>query len=147
MCAVPLYPIGIVAELLNIPQATLRAWDREGLVCPRRWHGSRCYSDPDLQRLLFVRSLIDEQGFNLAGLRAYLKLYSCWSNDDCDPKYHENSDSGAKPCWKRLGKYCGLARQLDAVCSSCTQTRDHNSGLTARIRAGGADLASEDGAH
>src|SRR4030066_1239686 len=80
-----LYPIGIVADLLGIHPETLRVWDRRRLVRPNRRRGFRCYSDPDLQRLLFVRHLLDDEGFNLASARAYLKLYPCWANAGCVP--------------------------------------------------------------
>ncbi len=120
----PLYPIGIVAELMDVRPETLRVWDREGLVTPSRWRGSRCYSDADLQRMVLVRHLLDEQGFNLAAVRGYIKLYPCWPVDDCGP-CHESTTANGKPCWKRPGAYCGLADEESLLCSNCSERDSH----------------------
>ena len=120
----PLYPIGIVAELIGVRPETLRAWDRESLVTPNRWRGSRCYSDADLQRVLFVRHLLNEEGFNLAAVRGYIKLYHCWPVDDCLP-CHEIATANGKPCWKRPGAYCGLAEEESLQCSRCSERDSH----------------------
>ena len=120
MTGQPLYPIGIVAELLDVHPATLRVWDREGLVKPQRWRTSRCYSDTDLQRLLFVKHLLDDEGFNLSGVRAYLKLYSCWLTDDCTP-CHKTTTNNGKPCWKRVNAYCGLMDEHSSACKDCAE--------------------------
>ena len=126
MVSQPLYPIGIVAELLCVHPETLRVWDREGLVKPQRWRTSRCYSDADLQRLLFVKHLLDDEGLNLAGVRAYLKLYRCWSTDDCGP-CHKTTTNNGKPCWKRANAYCGLMDEESSACRACAQ-RSTNTG-------------------
>jgi MerR family transcriptional regulator/heat shock protein HspR len=120
----PLYPIGIVAELVGLRPETLRVWDREGLVKPNRWRGSRCYSDADLQRVLFVKHLLDDEGFNLAAVRGYVKLYHCWPIDECVP-CHKATKGNGKPCWKRPGTYCGLAQEESVLCSSCSERESH----------------------
>jgi DNA-binding transcriptional MerR regulator len=117
----PLYPIGIVAELVDVRPETLRVWDRdrEGLVTPKRRRGFRCYSDADLQRALFVKHLLDEEGFNVAAVRGYIRLYHCWTLSDCVP-CHEATTATGKPCWKRPGAYCGLAEEESRLCSTCS---------------------------
>jgi DNA-binding transcriptional MerR regulator len=123
-----LYPIGIVAELIGVRPETLRVWDREGLVTPSRWRGSRCYSDAGLQRVLFVKHLLDEEGLNLAAVRGYIKLYHCWPIDDCVP-CHKAATANGKPCWKRPGAYCGLAEEESLLCSSCPERDSHPTAL------------------
>jgi MerR family transcriptional regulator/heat shock protein HspR len=120
----PLYPIGIVAELVGVRPETLRLWDREGLVTPKRWRRSRCYSDADLQRVLFVKHLLEEERFNLAAVRGYIKLYHCWPLGDCVP-CHEAAAANGKPCWKRPGTHCGLAAEESLVCSTCSERDSH----------------------
>ena len=120
----PLYPIGIVAELIGVRPETLRVWDRQGLVTPNRWRGSRCYSDADLQRVLFVRHLLNEEGLNLAAVRGYIKLYHCWPIDDCIA-CHKATTGNGKPCWKRPGAYCGLAEEESLQCSGCSERDSH----------------------
>jgi MerR family transcriptional regulator/heat shock protein HspR len=124
----PLYPIGIVAELIGVRPETLRAWDREGLVKPNRWRGSRCYSDADLQRVLFVKHLLEDEGLNLAAVRGYIRLYHCWPIDDCLP-CHKVTTANGKPCWKRPGAYCGLADEESLSCSSCSERDSHATAL------------------
>ncbi len=120
-----LYAIGIVAELLEIHPETLRAWDRQGLVKPKRRRRFRCYSDPDLQRLLFVKHLLNDEGFNLAGVRAFLRLYPCWSNDDCVP-CHKSVEKNGKPCWMRPNTFCGLAAEKAGLCRACAERSSRN---------------------
>jgi MerR family transcriptional regulator/heat shock protein HspR len=124
MASQPLYPIGIVAELIGVRPETLRVWDREGLVTPKRWRRSRCYSDADLERVLFVRHLLGEEGLNLAAVRGYVKLYHCWPLGDCVP-CHDATTATGKPCWKRPGAYCGLAEEESLLCSSCSERDSH----------------------
>jgi len=60
------YPIGIVAELLNIHPRTLRIYEREGLIKPARRSGKRFFSNNDLKWLKCLRKLIHEDGFTNA---------------------------------------------------------------------------------
>ncbi|MHB1414535.1 MAG: MerR family transcriptional regulator [Chloroflexota bacterium] len=113
-----LYPIGIVAELLDLRPETIRVWDREGFVEPQRRRGLRCFSDDDVQRLAFVKHLVCDQGLNGASVRAYLDLYPCWSSDACHPRLTSAASNG-KPCWKRPNKYCGLAEGEAQTCQRC----------------------------
>lgn len=133
MASKPLYPIGIVAELIGVRPETLRVWDREGLVTPKRWRGFRCYSDADLQRLFFVKHLLDDERFNLAGARAYLRLYHCWSTDDC-ASAHSSATNNGKPCWKWPNSYCGLMDEESSVCRTCSQRLAKTSGTSLPLR-------------
>lgn len=130
-----LYPIGIVAELLGMHSETLRVWDREGLVSPQRRGRFRCFSDDDLLRLLFVKHLLEDEGFNLAGARAYLKLYPCWFSDACRPCHRSTVENG-KPCWKQPNTYCGLFDEAARVCSDCQERPPETNALPARLRGG-----------
>ena len=118
----PLYCISTVAELMDVHPETLRVWERHGLVMPARRGSWRCYSDADLQRLLFIRHLIDGWGLNLAGVQAYLRLYPCWQNDQCPSlMYTETRLPHAKPCWRRPQGYCTSTLLGAEPCGSCTR--------------------------
>jgi MerR family transcriptional regulator, heat shock protein HspR len=70
----PVYSIAVVAELVGIPEATLRLFERKGLLRPSRTEGgTRRYSDDDLARLRRVAGL-REKGINLAGIGRVLDL-------------------------------------------------------------------------
>ncbi len=71
----PVYVISVAAELADLHPQTLRAYEREGLVSPARTQGgTRRYSRRDVERLQFIRTLTQEQGLNIAGVRVVLEL-------------------------------------------------------------------------
>lgn len=71
----PVYVISVAAELSGLHPQTLRAYEREGLLTPARTQGgTRRYSQRDVERLQFIRTLTQDQGLNLAGVRVVLDL-------------------------------------------------------------------------
>jgi MerR family transcriptional regulator/heat shock protein HspR len=70
----PVYPIGVVAELLNVSVQVVRRYDDQDVVEPERSHGGqRRYSRRDIERLSHVLELADE-GISIAGIRRILDL-------------------------------------------------------------------------
>lgn len=70
----PVYVISVAAELAEMHPQTLRAYERSGLVTPRRSAGNvRRYSQRDVERLREVQRLTSE-GLNLAGVKMVLEL-------------------------------------------------------------------------
>ena len=47
--AMPLYPIGIVAELIGTTDQTLRLYEKHGLIKPARRNKNRYYSENDIK--------------------------------------------------------------------------------------------------
>lgn len=71
----PVYVISVAAELAGLHPQTLRAYEREGLLTPARTQGgTRRYSERDIERLRFIRTLTQDQGLNIAGVRVVLDL-------------------------------------------------------------------------
>lgn len=71
----PLYMISVVAELLGIHPQTLRLYEREGYVRPRRTRGgTRLYSEADVEAVRRVLHLTRELGVNLAGVEVVLEM-------------------------------------------------------------------------
>lgn len=71
----PVYVISVAADLAELHPQTLRAYEREGLLSPARTEGgTRRYSRRDVERLRFIRTLTQDQGLNLAGVRVVLEL-------------------------------------------------------------------------
>ncbi len=71
------YVISVAAELAGVHPQTLRIYERKGLVQPKRTAGnSRRYSARDVARLRLIQRLTQEQGMNLAGVRAMLEMES-----------------------------------------------------------------------
>ena len=59
--------------MLDMHPQTLRKYERLGLVRPARTVGSmRLYSHDEIERLRFIKRLVDEAGVNLAGVQQLL---------------------------------------------------------------------------
>lgn len=72
--AEPVYPIGVVAELLGTDVATVRRYDDTGVVTPgRSGAGQRRYSRNDIAQLKRAMSLSDE-GIGPPGIKRILEL-------------------------------------------------------------------------
>jgi MerR family transcriptional regulator/heat shock protein HspR len=70
----PLYTVAQATELLRVNPPTLRRWEREGLVHPRRTEGGqRRYSRRELEQLRHVAQLAGE-GVTTTGIRRVLEL-------------------------------------------------------------------------
>lgn len=114
----PVFPIGVVSELLDVHPETIRVWERYGVIKPRRRSGKRFYSETDLKRLKFIHKLTTED-LNLPAIRHYLQLYPCWEFDSCPACMHSSHLAVcAKPCWKDEGTYCQAIVGED-TCSGC----------------------------
>jgi MerR family transcriptional regulator/heat shock protein HspR len=114
----PVYPIGVVAEMLDVTPETIRSWEKTDVLNPRRRSGKRFYSDLDVARLRFIKELMSE-GLTAPGIRYYLRLYPCWEMEDCPGCMSQSESAGcAKPCWKVRGTYCKVSSNED-LCAEC----------------------------
>ncbi|HUE87687.1 MAG TPA: MerR family transcriptional regulator [Vicinamibacterales bacterium] len=67
--------ISTAARMLRMHPQTLRKYERLGLVQPSRTLGSmRLYSREEIERLRFIKRLVDDQGVNLAGVQQLLEI-------------------------------------------------------------------------
>jgi MerR family transcriptional regulator/heat shock protein HspR len=67
--------ISVAARMLDMHPQTLRKYERLGLVRPARTVGSmRLYSRDEIERLRFIKRLVDESGVNLAGVQQLLSI-------------------------------------------------------------------------
>jgi MerR family transcriptional regulator/heat shock protein HspR len=67
--------ISDAARMLDMHPQTLRKYERLGLVRPARTVGSmRLYSRGEIERLRFIKRLVDESGVNLAGVQQLLSV-------------------------------------------------------------------------
>lgn len=67
--------ISVAARRLGLHPQTLRKYERLGLVRPSRTIGSmRVYSEEELERLRFIKYLVEDLGINLAGVRQLLSI-------------------------------------------------------------------------
>jgi MerR family transcriptional regulator/heat shock protein HspR len=129
----PVFPIGVVSELLNVHPETIRVWERQGIIKPQRRSGKRFYSELDMERLQFIQRLIVEEGLNLPAIRHYLQLYPCWQSGGCPACMHRSEVATCtKPCWKEEGTYC-QAYGNEITCANCefrNESKEHKAQQT-----------------
>ena len=67
--------ISVVSEMLGVHPQTLRIYEREGFIRPKRSGGNtRLYSEEDVEKLEMVLRLTRELGVNLAGVEVILSM-------------------------------------------------------------------------
>lgn len=71
----PLFVIGVVSELVDLPIWTLRKLDELGVVQPKRIGSrTRCYSQVQIIKLNHIRYLIKEKGVNIKGVKVIIEM-------------------------------------------------------------------------
>ena len=69
------YSISAVARMFSVHQQTIRLYEKEGLITPKRSEGNtRLFSEEDIDRLEEIIYLTHELGINLAGVEVIFKL-------------------------------------------------------------------------
>ncbi len=69
------FSISAVAQMFTIHQQTIRLYEKEGLIAPKRSDGNtRLFSEEDVKRLEEVIYLTHQLGINIAGVQMILKL-------------------------------------------------------------------------
>jgi len=69
------YSISVVAKMFSVHQQTIRMYEKQGLISPKRSEGNtRLFSEEDVDRLEEVIYLTHKLGVNLAGVEIILKL-------------------------------------------------------------------------
>lgn len=96
----PVLSVGVVADLIGVCERTLRLWEEKGLITPQRneKNGRRMYSAIDIERLEFIKRLMNDQGLNIHGVKKMLKFYdNCCSKKCSNLKTCDNLwDEGAQ---------------------------------------------------
>lgn len=105
----PLYPIGIAAELVGTTDQTLRLYEKHGLLKPARRNKNRYYSDNDIKWLRCVRDLIHEKKISIEGVKRLLEYAPCWEIKGCSDECRSTCKAfidRSKPCWELARKCC-----------------------------------------
>ncbi len=69
------FSISAVAKMFSVHQQTIRLYEKQGLISPKRSDGNtRLFSEEDIDRLEEVIYLTHELGINLAGVEVIFKL-------------------------------------------------------------------------
>lgn len=95
----PVYTIGVVSRLLRVCPATLRIWEKKGLIKPERLGKNRFYSQSDVDRLKYIRELIQEKRINIEGVKTVLSTARCWEIKKCPP-----DERGSCEVYRKYGR-------------------------------------------
>ncbi len=69
------FSISAVAKMFSVHQQTIRLYEKEGLISPKRSEGNtRLFSEEDVNRLEEIIYLTHQLGINLAGVEMILRL-------------------------------------------------------------------------
>jgi MerR family transcriptional regulator, heat shock protein HspR len=79
----PLFPIGVVAELLQVTDQTLRVYEKSGIIKPCRRNKDRYYSANDIVWLKCIRRFLKEEGLNLRGIEKLMQFVPCYEISPC----------------------------------------------------------------
>ena len=110
--------ISQVTRILGISPTVLRAWERERLVTPRRTEsGYRVFSPEDMQRLHRIRSLIQDEGLNPAGVRRLLESEGDFPQERASPPLPRVHDR-IQMLRKRMGMSLRMLAKMSGLSAS-----------------------------
>ncbi len=116
----PLYPIGIVAELIGTTDQTLRLYEKHGLIKPARRNKNRYYSENDIKWLRCLRDLIHNRKISIQGIKKLMEYAPCWEITECSEERRNNCTAfidKTKPCWELNRLICN--RESGKICEDC----------------------------
>ena len=71
----PIFPISVIANILQVHQRTLRIYDEENLLSPNRSpKHRRLYSLDDVERGKLIQYMTKECGLNLQGIKMVMAI-------------------------------------------------------------------------
>jgi len=118
--SLPLYPIGIVAELIGTTDQTLRLYEKHGLIKPARRNKNRFYSENNIKWLRCLRDLIHNKKISIEGIKKLLDYAPCWEINSC-PDERKGKCSAyidkTKPCWELNRMTCNT--ESGRICEDC----------------------------
>lgn len=117
---IPLYPIGIVAELIGTTDQTLRLYEKHGLIRPSRRNKNRYYSENDIKWLRCVRELIHKKKISIEGIKRLLDYAPCWEITECSEDRRNKCSAyidRTKACWELNRLICN--REDGKMCEDC----------------------------
>jgi len=104
----PIYTLSVASRLSGISVYTIQQYINKSLILPHKTSTKRnLFSEIDIERLGNIRRLIDEQGLNVAGIKALYSLIPCWILKPCNEKARERCEayeSSEFPCWEAAQK-------------------------------------------
>lgn len=99
----PIYHISAAAQILGISVHTIRMYEKEGLILPRKNKSNqRVYSKKDLDRIQCIRNAINEKKVSINGIKIIYSLIPCWEIVKCSEEERRTCEAFngfEEPCW------------------------------------------------
>jgi MerR family transcriptional regulator/heat shock protein HspR len=108
----PVYTLSTASALSGIAPHSIRQYIDKGLILPYHKETNRhLFSQIDLLRLKYIRKLLNDEGLNIAGIRALFSIIPCWAVRSCQPDEREKCqayNNDGYPCWEasEKGAHC-----------------------------------------
>ena len=116
----PIYTLEVASELSGTATHSIRQYVDRGLIIPYKKKNNRqLFSEADIGRLRWIRKLIDEQGLNVAGIKAVYSLIPCWNIKQCSEEDRTHCDayhSSTQSCWEASCKGSNCKKINCRVC-------------------------------
>ena len=107
----PLYIISVAADLVEMHPQTLRLYEKEGLLKPKRSGGkTRLYSESDVEKLRNIKHLTRDLEVNLAGVREIIKL-----RDELDVQQNHLESEIARLRLALMRELGGVAGEIESA--------------------------------
>ena len=123
----PLYPIGIVSELIGTTDQTLRLYEKHGLITPARRNKNRFYSENDIKWIKCLRDLIHVRKISIEGIKKLLEYAPCWEITGCPEDRKERCSAfvdKTRACWELNRMICN--RESGKKCDDCVVFLAHD---------------------
>jgi len=126
----PVYTLSTAANLSGIPTHSIRQYIDKGLIIPYKKDSKRnLFSEVDLKRLNYINKLLNEDGLNIAGIRALLSLIPCWKISNCSKIIRKDCKAYIKddaPCWDASNKGTECKNKDCRECMVYKVVENHN---------------------
>jgi MerR family transcriptional regulator, heat shock protein HspR len=104
----PVYTLSTASSLSGIPVHSIRQYIDKGLILPYHKKTNRhLFSPIDILRLKYIQKLLNDDGLNIAGIRALFSLIPCWAIHSCSTEEREKCqayNNDKFPCWEASEK-------------------------------------------
>jgi len=117
----PIFPIRTAAKILNISVHTLRMYEKEDLILPfKKSTSHRLYSKADIDRIICIRSAINDSKISINGIKTIYSMMPCWEVMNCTKVDRSGCSaflSHSGPCWAVKGEDTICALKDCRICS------------------------------
>lgn len=98
--SMPVFTIGVIADIIDVSVQTLRLWENKGLIKPSRKGKDRYYSQDDLKKLKYIKYLLSEKKLNTYGVKELLEKEGWQHFDDGSDAAAREPSAADKPADK-----------------------------------------------